>query len=63
MGLDLGHRGLPGLLVDGDVVDPDQGLGVRGGGGGWQVDAELGLYRDVSELGEKGSFLPSPGPS
>ena len=49
VGLDLGHRGLPGLLVHRDVVHPDQGLRVRGGGGGRQVDAELGLDRDLSE--------------
>ena len=39
VGLDLGHRGLAGLLVHGDVVDPDQGLRLGGGGGRGQVDA------------------------
>ena len=53
VGLDLGHRGLAGLLVHGDVVDPDQGLRLGGGGGRGQVDAQLGLGRDVSERGEK----------
>ena len=43
VGLDLGHRGLAGLLVHGDVVDPDQGLRLGGGGGSGQVDAQLGL--------------------
>ena len=43
VGLDLGHRGLAGLLVHGDVVDPDKGLRLGGGGGSGQVDAQLGL--------------------